>query len=396
MSKYTQTVYSILRENLLPGEDITSLSDICACAKRCLFDYAPMNVISSDYRDRLITGFCLHYRWDEYGVDTLTDFKMGIAEKIINNAEYINGIFDMLDNQVLSEYKTVSANGTTHDTIVDDKSIRNTGTVTNGKTGNDKALHLGNERTDNGGYDSDIKSGYEENTKNGTERHNYGNVHDAYTEKGTDTNYNNLHYKDITDEHSKNDRNAAQYGLDTPENNVDNLRSAAGGGAYNYDIEGNAGINASSRSSMKYMSSASLSDDTARDVGHSETEHIDMTGSNTSTQYGKGSDTYKNGYEENQFINRADRHTYNNLTDRKEYHSYNTRTPQLEDRTEYNSTETRTDNTTETGHGNTVKNGTNGRDETSRDVNMEMIYRSLPLLNRLWEVVFDELFMSIY
>ena len=221
-------------------------------------------------------------------------------------------------------------------------------------------------------------------------------MHDAYTEKGTDTNYNNLHYKDITDEHSKNDRNAAQYGLDTPENNVDNLRSAAGGGAYNYDIEGNAGINASSRSSMKYMSSASLSDDTARDVGHSETEHIDMTGSNTSTQYGKGSDTYKNGYEENQFINRADRHTYNNLTDRKEYHSYNTRTPQLEDRTEYNSTETRTDNTTETGHGNTVKNGTNGRDETSRDVNMEMIYRSLPLLNRLWEVVFDELFMSIY
>ena len=77
MSKYTQTISSILRENARPGEDVNDLHDICDIAKRCLFDGYGIQAVPSDYRDRLITGFSLHF-FNDLSITTTT-IRAGIS-----------------------------------------------------------------------------------------------------------------------------------------------------------------------------------------------------------------------------------------------------------------------------------------------------------------------------
>lgn len=426
MSRYTQTIKSILMENKQAGESINSITDICTIANRCLFDTAPMNVISSTYRDRLVTGFALHFFNEEIGLEVLPLFKMGISDKIYNNAEYINSIFAHLDKQILSDYATRVVNTEDHDTITDEGTISNTGTSENVKGGSDTLKRTGSESNVHSGNIVHADDGYNEVVKSGTETHTYNNVTDVTENEGSDTVINDEHYTDtvINDEHysdtvhdeGRDDHNEGTYGLDTPQDQITNLRSAAGGGAYNYDTDGNAGINASSNSTMKYMSSASISDSTNKNEKDQTTWHADGgpngepsqiitkhddggdlgAPSQVETQYGRETTNTRSGSETDSYTNRSDRTNFNSTHTDTFNNETNTRTlNNLQDKTEYDSTDTRTDDLLQTKDLETNKDSTGETNEVNTNTNLEMIYRSMPLLNKVWEL-FDDLFMMIY
>lgn len=463
MSRYTQSIKSILMANKQQGESLQNLSDLYAISSRAIFDIAPMNVINSDYRQRLITGFTLHFMNDEIGMETPLLFKLGLSDKIYNNAEYINAIFANLDKQIFADYSTKSINGEAHQTIADDTVVDDTGTVTNAKSGDDTVKNTGTSAnaktgTETGahtGTDTQVKSGDDTLkrtgqssdthtgtnthrtqgddtlTKSGTETHTYNNVKDNMKDLAgsKDWTENDEHYSDTVHNEGTDKDNSGNYNLDTPMNQIENLRSTNTTPAAAYDATGK-GIYALTESSMKYMTSASLSDDTKTNESDQTTWHNDGgengETSKVTTHYEKESENTKSGSETDSYTNRQDvREIDTTLTD--SFNEANTKTDNLQDKTEYNSTtqdtknltdtttfntnDTRTDNLqskTEYNSSNVMTNDlnktvdkdvqtdtTNTSSEVSTNLNLEMIYRSMPLLDKLWET-FDELFMSIY
>lgn len=455
MSRYTQTIKSILMENIQPGESIQNLSDIYAIASRAIFDIAPMNVIDSDYRQRLITGFTLHFMNDEIGLETPLLFKLGLSDKIYNNAEYINSIFAHLDNQIFADYQTKTVNGESHNTIADDTVIDDTGTVTNAKSGDDTVKNTGTTAnaktgTETGahtGTDTQVKSGDDTLKRTGqtSDSHTGTNTSrnlgdETLTKAGSETTTYNEATSEVTDGTVVTEGgekvtetttgggtskvNTGDYSLDTPMNELQNLRETKTTPAEAYDATGK-GITAAAESSMKYMTSAGLHDGTTVD-SNNQTVNRDALLSRTQTD----DDTTVNGTHTGTvglgFTNRTDTKdvditrtdTFNeantktdNLQDKTEYNSTTQATKNLTDTTTFNTSDTRTDNLqskTEYNSENTTTNdlnktvdkdvqsdSTNSSTEVSKNLNLEMIYRSMPLLNKLWET-FDELFMMLY
>lgn len=455
MSRYTQTIKSILMENIQPGESIQNLSDIYAIASRAIFDIAPMNVIDSDYRQRLITGFTLHFMNDEIGLETPLLFKLGLSDKIYNNAEYINSIFAHLDNQIFADYQTKTVNGESHNTIADDTVIDDTGTVTNAKSGDDTVKNTGTTAnaktgTETGahtGTDTQVKSGDdtlkrtgqtsdshtgtntsrnlgdETLTKAGTETNGHSSSSSSVTD-GTTVVAGGEKYSESTSDSSTDKNNMGQFHLDTPQDNIMNLRETKTTPAAAYDSTGK-GITAASESAMNYMTDATLQDSTSVKSGSSTVSH-DASLSRTQTDDDTTVTDTSSGTDTLSFTNRTDTKdvdmtrtdTFNeantktdNLQDKTEYNSTTQATKNLTDTTTFNTNDTRTDNLqskTEYNSENTTTNdlnktvdkdvqsdSTNSSTEVSTNLNLEMIYRSMPLLNKLWET-FDELFMMLY
>ena len=389
MSRYTQTIKSILMENKQAGESISSITDICTIAKRCLFDDAPMNVISADYRDRLITGFSLHFFNEEIGLEVLPLFKMGISDKIYNNAEYINAIFAHLDKQILSDYATKVVNTEGHDTITDEGTISNTGTSANAKSGSDTLKRTGTENNAHTGTNNQTEHVDDVLTKSGNEVTTY-NTQDTSVTDGTVVTAGG---EKVTETESGSDtskHNEGTYGLDTPQDQLTNLRSTSGGAAY--DATGK-GIAAAAESTMKYMSSASLSDATTANQ-NSKTSSRDASLSRTQTDDDTSVTGTHTGTDTVGFTNRVDDRDVGK-TGSQTYNENNLKTNNLQDKTEYGSTDTRTDNLLQTKDLETNKDSTGETNEVNTNTNLEMIYRSMPLLNKVWEL-FDDLFMMIY
>lgn len=389
MSRYTQTIKSILMENKQAGEDIHSITDICTIAKRCLFDEAPMNVISADYRDRLITGFSLHFFNEEIGLEVLPLFKMGISDKIYNNAEYINSIFAHLDKQILSDYSTRVINTEDHDKITDEGTVSNTGTSANAKSGSDTVKRTGTENNAHTGTNNQTEHVDDVLTKTGNEVTTY-NTQDQSVTDGTVVSSGGEKVTETENGGDTSKHNEGSYGLDTPENAVTNLRSTSGGGAY--DATGK-GIAALADSTMKYMSSASLGDATTENSNHKTTtrdaslsrEQTDDDTTVTGTHTGTDTLGFTNRIDDRD-VGKSGSQTYN---------ENNLKTNNLQDKTEYDSTDTRTDNLLQTKDLETNKDSTGETNEVNTNTNLEMIYRSMPLLNKVWEL-FDDLFMMIY
>ena len=181
MSKYTQTISSILRENARPGEDVNDLHDIGDIAKRCLFDGYGIQAVPSDYRDRLITGFSLHFFNDEIGMETLPLFKMGLSDKLYNNGDYIGQVYAALDKQLFSDYKTRATTGHNTSVINMSEGVDKAGSITNAKSGSDSTRHTGTasdtktgtDTTENTGTSASVKSGNDTVKNTGT----VGNLH---------------------------------------------------------------------------------------------------------------------------------------------------------------------------------------------------------------------------
>ena len=455
MSRYTQSVKSIIMENMQPGESISNINDILACAKRCIFDVQNLQGALGDNTDRFELGFVLHYFNDEIGLETPFLWKMGIVEKVYNNNEYINNIYEMLENQILADYNTRVVDGATHDSIVDAGTIANTGTVENAKSGDDTVKNTGTTAnaktgTETGahtGTDTQVKSGDdtlkrtgqssdahtgtntsrnlgdETLTKAGTETNGHSSTASSVTD-GTTVVTGGEKYSESTTDNSTDKSNMGQFHLDTPQDNIMNLRETKTTPAEAYDSTGK-GITAASESAMNYMSDATLQDSTSVKNGSSSVSH-DATQSRTQTDDDTTVTDTSSGTDTLSFTNRTDtkdvdmtrtdtfnesntktdnlqdKTEYNsttqatkNLTDTTTFNTNDTRTDNLQSKTEYNSENTTTNNLLTSKENETTKDSTNDVTETSRNLNLEMVYRSMPLLNKVWEI-FDELFMMLY
>lgn len=426
MANYTISIEDILEMNKQEGEELDNLTDLCTVAKRALFNKCDLTVIDEDFIDRFVTQFAIHYLDHEICCPSEFKWRLLLAGQVMENAELINSIFDNLENQIFSEYDTRTVTDDISETIHDDGTVENDGTVTNAKSGSDDVTRTGSESNVHSGSIAHADSGYNELVKSGTETHTYNNVQDVTGNSGKDTTVNDEHYTDtvINDEHysdrvhdeSRNDQNTGTYGLDTPQDQVTNLRSAAGGGAYNYDTPGNAGINASSNSSMKYMSSATISDGTSKDEKDQTTWHNDGgehgepsqvttkhddggalgAPSQVETKYGRQTTNTKSGSETDSYTNRSDRTNFNSTHTDTFNNETNTRTlNNLKDTTHYASSDTRTDDLTMTKHNTNVKTGNNTHTEVSNKLNWELLLRCEGPMAKIWNT-FDKLFWPLW
>ena len=85
MAKYTLSIYEILASNA-GNEDISTLDGICNVANNVLFG-EELKVINPEFREKFVTGFALHYLWDEIGAETFPMWRFMLMDSVYNNAE---------------------------------------------------------------------------------------------------------------------------------------------------------------------------------------------------------------------------------------------------------------------------------------------------------------------
>lgn len=415
MGAYTQSIREILQMNQTPQQKLTNPQDVHDIAEAVIFDDIPTGVISNDYIDQFITGFTLHFMNDELGLETLPLWKIALNEKLFNYGSYINKIYANLDKEVFENYRVTNVQGSgttsanksgsassertltddTTTTVADDntqtndlatglrRTVTGTGTVQDAKTGSDSTTHTGTDNLENGGYDTASQTGTDANAHTGTVGTAGTNSNDTTNTgtTGTDDNRIGINYQ-------------------TPMGSLQNLRTPGG------DARG-TGVSYANSQTYNYM--------TAADELNASSVVTDNT-----RQQSQGTDSSTTTYNDTNTETK-------NLTDRTDYASTKERTLNLEDETTYGSSSTQTRNTTDT----TVDAGTNtGTVVNDRDItttvdgsktdnvqsshtdteagthsdtsntidytmNWEMLYRSMPLLNKVWEV-FDDLFMQIF
>lgn len=415
MGAYTQSIREILQFNKTPQQKLTDVNDVYDLASQYLFDEMPQNVISDDYAKQFITGFTLHFMNEELGLETLPLWKIALNEKIYNSGTYINKIFENLDKEIFANYqvKNVENEGTTSgeklgtgtisnerednrttttsddvtyggtvNTTIDD-TLRGTGTVTNAKTGSDTLARTGTDTAAKTGTDTLEQTGTNANAHTGTQGTTGSNEQDT-DNTGT----------------TSNDHNVIQINSDTPMGSLANLRTPGG------NAKG-TGVGYANGQTYNYMSSASEVDESNVQTDNTN-QHTEGTDSSTTTFNDTVTET-------------------RNLTDETTYDSTNTRTLNLSDAQTYGSSNTETRNTTDTTDRSesVVKGGTDSRDisssvegkvtdtetrntsdvetgthadstdEIDYSLNWEMLYKSMPLLNKVWEI-FDDLFMLIF
>lgn len=415
MGAYTQSIREILQFNKTPQQKLTDVEDVYDIASAYLFNEMPQDIISDDYVKPFITGFTLHFMNDELGLETLPLWKIALNEKIYNSGSYINKIFENLDKEVFADYRvknvensgtksgekagtgtvsdvrnddttTTTSDDVTHnttDTNVTAGTVAGTGTVTNAKTGSDTLSRTGTDANAKTGTDTLAQTGTSEMAHTGTQTTTGSN------EQETDNTG-----------HTDNDHNLVQVNSDTPMGSLSNLRTPGG------NAKG-TGVGYANGQTYNYMSSAS-------EVDESNVQ------TDATNQHTEGTDSSETEFDDANTETR-------NLQDQTTYNSTNTRTLNLEDETEYGSTNTETRNTTDTTNktDTLTKTGTDSRDvvtsvegevtntqtrdtldtetgshsdttdEIDYSLNWEMLYKSMPLLNKVWEI-FDDLFMIIF
>lgn len=447
MASFTQSIREILQANKTPQQDLTNVNDVYNIASACLFDTMPENVISSEYRQQFITGFALHFFNEEIGYETLPLWKIALNEKIYNRGSYINKIFENLDNEIFADYRvkqnTVSGQHsntktgtgtlqnervdntttTTEDSATKSELVENTltgtvesdGTITHAKTGDDTVAKTGTDTKAKTGTDTVAKTGTDERAKTGYDTDTHTGT-DASAHTGTQGTESSSSQETTNTGTTGTDHNLIQVQSDTPMGSLSNLRTPGG------DARG-TGVTYANGQTYNYMSGAQEVDES--NVQTDNTEQ-DVTGSESSeTTFNDTTTETKN------LTDRAEYHSTEtetlNLQDQTTYNSTDTDTLNLEDVTTYNSTDTetrdtidttsKTDNTQTTGtdektgtvtvDGNVTDTqtrnitdadaGTHSEtgNETEHSLNWEMLYRSMPLLNKVWEQ-FDDLFMLIF
>ena len=447
MANYTYSVREILQANKTPSENLTSIADVYAIANRSLFDIDGINAISSEYREQLITGFALHFMNEELAYETIPLWKIALNEKLYNSGSYIDEIFANLDKQVFANYRVrnVENEGTTSDqkratgtisneredntttTTQDDAThsetvensqsgtVTGTGTVANAKTGTDTMLRTGTDTHAKSGTDTLTKTGTDTDAKTGSDTVEKTGT-DATAHTGTQGVSSSSDQETNNTGHTDTDHNVVQVNSDTPMGSLSNLRTPGGAAK-------GTGVNYANSQTYNYMSSASEVDESNVQTD-ATTQTVESSESSTTTFNDTNTET-RNLTDETTYDSRNTKTL--NLTDTNSYGSSDTETRNMSDAQSYGSTNTETRNTTDTtektdstertGADNktveTVVDGTvtdtetrnttdsstgshaDSTDEVEYTLNWEMLYKSMPLLNKVWEV-FDDLFMIIF
>lgn len=436
MAQYTQSIREILQQNKTANEDLTNITDLYNVSKRSLFDTGVVDsYITSTHQFPFIAGFTLHFFNDELALETLPLWKIALNEKIFNNAEYIDLIFENLDKQVFADYKVKAAENHGNKIATASGSFDNTDSKSQSvaKTGSDTINKTEEGTLEKGGTVDHAKSGSDTLAKTGT-------IGDSgsYTEQATHTGTDAVaktgkdtvkHTGDIVTDHDGADTvtnnllttnenlggtvtdkaNSIDINYDTPQGSLANMRSPGG------DATG-TGVAYANGQTYNYMSSAGednrtnvhedLSRNQSEDTGTVETAYDSAT-----TQ------TFGNDDETNYASTTTETR---NLNDGKTGSTGNTRTMGTNDTQSYDSSQLDTFDTTDTdsrestetratednenligsGEQHGVNSNTNSESTTANDntteytMNWEMLYRSMPLLNKVWEI-FDDLFMIL-
>lgn len=108
MANFTQSVREIIQQHA-DGQDLSTIEGIYEVGAPIFFG-SEMNVISNEFRERFEKGFLLKFFNDELGYETFPLWRIAFQEKIFNNAEYINLIYDTLDKQIFADYKVRKKN----------------------------------------------------------------------------------------------------------------------------------------------------------------------------------------------------------------------------------------------------------------------------------------------
>lgn len=185
MANFTQSVREIIQQNA-SGQDLSTIDGIYEVGAPIFFG-SEMNVISNDFRERFEKGFLLKFFNDELGYETFSLWRVAFQEKIFNNADYINLVYETLDKQIFADYRVkrkegsgtsrlvtdvegsstnvtdgtveTSNSGTTAETttnrnVVDEDTsdtsngtVAGTGTIANAKTGTETTADTGTDTT---------------------------------------------------------------------------------------------------------------------------------------------------------------------------------------------------------------------------------------------------------
>lgn len=173
MAKYTISIRELIEANK-GDDDPSTLEGIHDIAERVLFG-EELNVINDEYVDRFITGFALHYFNDEIGYETYPMWRLALMEKVFNNAELINGVYENLDKQIFSDYtvRKIANNSSKVDNITKsldiDTSTADAGTSSRVNGGTDEVAHTGTTGLTRGTVGTRSKGGADKDTLSGTD-----------------------------------------------------------------------------------------------------------------------------------------------------------------------------------------------------------------------------------
>lgn len=339
------------------------------------------------------------------------------SESGANSKQATNAGTGTVDNKHTGT-ETIADTGTVNNQRGGTDTIRKTGTASDAKTGTEAAVKTGGYTDTEGGSDTlshqgkvkDTKSGYDVTANSGT---------DEVAHTGTDT-------------HAV---NGVQLVNDTPMGSLANMRTPGG------DATGQGVAYATNRQTYNYLSGAQENDSTdvntlntlqtttlddeSRTDYHSANEREFINNQDVSS-YGKTLTRVNNNETDTTTHNTTNTHT-DNLSEATQYGATDLETRALQNQTTHNTDELETRNTLDTlnesgttsgtardvksatnstsNSGNTNQSSETSSDETSsndetisqtdKSLNWEMLYRSMPLLNKVWEL-FDDLFMLIY
>jgi hypothetical protein len=447
MGAYTQSIREILQMHKTSSQSLMNVQDVHDIAAAYLFDEIPVNVISAEYLDAFITGFTLHFINEELGLETLPMWKIALNEKIYNNGGFINLIFENLDKQIFADYKvhlvtsqdthsnTKLGTGTLtnqreEDTTTDvtdnithsetasstiENEVRGTGTIQNTKTGSDTISHTGTDETAKTGTDTTGKTGTDTSAKSGSDILAQTGT-DASAHTGTEGNVGTNTSQTLNTGTTGTDHNSQQINSDTPMGSLQNLRTPGG------NAKG-TGVNYVNGQTYNYMTSAAEFDESSVQTDNTQQ---DVTGSDSSTTTFNDTTTETRNLQDETTYNSKNTRTVN-LQDETTYDNQTERTVNLEDETTYGSVGTETRNTSDVTErtDSSQKSGTQGKtgqtvvdgsvtdtqtrnlsdtdsgtkngtvNESEYSLNWEMLFKTMPLLNRVWGI-FDDLFMLIY
>lgn len=434
MAEYTESIREIMQENMTPQQHLTNINDVNTIAKACIFDESPVDLINDVHRDRFITGFALHFMDDEIGWDNRSRWKIALNEKLVTSYDYINKIFDNLDKQIFANYnvKEVESEGTA------DSNKDITGSQNTVNNGTDESVRTYSENNGEDRKDTMSKDGKTTLTKKGSEYNSRGGYDDlekmgaeSQINSGSDITYDDGVQDAISSKESGNYINAIQINADTPMGSVKNLRSPGGPTSETasqsesfeegrdmdiYQEGGNRGYNYEANQVYNYMSSASESGQTTQNVENGNDKSINHNQSTTehglevATVYGKDSKYAKPRIDRNDYhSNESTTYGYkveasgavnaDPRIDETEEKSNDTLESKIDrDKTGNDEITRNTSNTVDSSNTGNEKSNASHEDSTHEvdySLNWEMLYKSMPLLNKVWEI-FDDLFMIIF
>lgn len=412
MGYVTTPLFHILRMNT-HGYNLTDMSDLLLASKETIFDDLPMEVIDSSYRDRLILGFALHYFEDEIGKETIPAWKISLSEKLVNNAEFINQVFERLDKQVLGNYKVhrgqhADNNQELASVLENDRAQENrTYIYLDNQTQEDEANR---QKADNGSMKNQSLSSDNEvsNTANASDVNSQNQRNNASTNITNGTNLTEGGgYTDInanvgnTDAGSVSDSNSLAASLDTPQGSISAMRTPAG--STPVAIKG-TGIDAEVLAQYRYLTNAATTDGSTVTSSDSQTnsaavnQHINQLRNEQNTQRQNGSDASKEvaSTEQNDYGMQTNARTGN--TDSEQVHtSAGFEKEQSLSRHQSDRGDAGTKLTNEDREHASEKKGSASGNEFAEDIEFsnELVMKSLPYMKKIWNI-FDKCFLGTF